>query len=314
MNGNIGKIEGFYNAPPYALSRNTVAAGGVYRDFTPILHKGVWNHAFADDDDSVSVIDWEDRWRSYWDAAASLIGTGTDYSPDRFAIELQAFFPDQTQWSRGVVANIPPGLIREYGLNAMLELGLFWPDTAVEHLTHGLGGDTPIAALAGVIVNGGDSVGRPSLTLMVSGPGGAREAATMIAYALMKKGLNSGVCIRTVRDDSSGVVKLVFAPELVLASGATRGFGIDWSIWKTFAKNHPELEWHRACLVWCDQVAAVVDGLLKDVPLMVDQVFFDYIRAAVLFPGHSLEAILEDPDELSDNINSYPYELLLGKS
>lgn len=317
MKDDIRPPVGAYGSPPYALSRYIVETGGVSPDFTPVLHQGIWNDAFGDGNGGAAVvikeIDGETWWRSYWDSAASLIGTGTDYSPDRIAVEVQAFFPNQTQWSRGVVAEIPSGVIREGGvinIKTILEDGMFWPDTAVENLAHGLGGETPVAALAGVIVHDLDDLGRPCLTLMVSGPGGAREAAMMIAHALAEKGLNGGICMRTVRNDSSGVIKLTFAPELMLASGATKSYGIDWNIWKAFARENAELEWHRACLIWCDQVAAAVDGLLKDVPLMVDQVLFDYIRATVLLPGQSLEAILEEPDALGEMVNSYPYECM----
>jgi len=238
------------------------------------------------------------------------LGTGTDYSPDRVAIEVQAFFPNRTQWSRGIAVKATS---EHWQLHTELEVGFEWPDKAITHLMHGLGNETPIAVLAGVIVDEFDPFGRPCLTLMVSGPGGAEEAAMIIADALADKGLNSGVCIRTVRSGSSGVVKLVFSPELILASGTTKGYGVDWDIWKAFAQGNPELEWNRACLMWCDQVAAAVGGLLKDVPLMVDQVFFDYMRAAVLFPGDSLKAALEDPDVLIDMVNSYPYECMFGQ-
>ena len=316
MKNTIPLSKFAYTAPPYALSRYTAATCGEFRDVTPVLQKNIWSHAFVSDSDSDSVIDIDNYWDSYWDSAGSLLGTGTDYSPDRIAVEVQAFFPNQTQWSRGVVAEIPSGVIREGGvikIKTILEDGMFWPDTAVEHLAYGLGGETPVAALAGVIVHNLDDLGRPCLTLMVSGPGGAREAAMMIAHALAEKGLNGGICMRTVRNNSSGVIKLTFAPELMLASGATKSYGIDWSIWEAFARENAELEWRRACLIWCDQVAAAVDGLLKDVPLMVDQVFFDYIRAAVLFPGDSLEAALEDPDVLADMVNSYPYKRMFGQ-
>ena len=122
-------------------------------------------------------IDWENGWRAYWEAAGTHLGSGTDYSPDRLGIEVQAFFPDETQWSHG------------FGVSCELSDEEIWSQKAVAHLEYGLNGDVPRAALIGIVTDDCDGLSRPCLTLIVTGPGGGRKAAMMIAQMVRKNGL-----------------------------------------------------------------------------------------------------------------------------
>ena len=100
-------------APQYALDR--ISAGflssdpkkniDVSTDFRNIKNPILWEKAFPSD------IDWSGGWRIFWNHVRDEYGTGSEFSHDRIGIEIQTFFKNSTQWSRGVA--IPNNGINE---------------------------------------------------------------------------------------------------------------------------------------------------------------------------------------------------------
>lgn len=288
--------KGCYFAPPYLIDRYTHSTSGRSIDFTRIRNSDVWEMAFTDNE-----IDWINGWRSYWRCAGAAIATGSDYSPDRISLELEAFFSDGTQWSRGL------------GIACDISDKDEWAEKAINYLEEGLNDDVPIAGMVGLVRDGSYENLRPCLTFIVSGPNGGIEAAMMVNHLAAKHGMNFGGIIRDVRQDSAGVVKFWFSPEIAKLANVKAGFGIDWNIWPIFAKQQPEMEWGTACLAWCDFAAAAAEQIRDEIPLMVDQIYFDFISVVPICPQNSADSLLGNPAGLLEQMDRKPFEWLYPK-
>lgn len=77
------------------------------------------------------------------------------------------------------------------------------------------GVDVPIAGCIGLVTNHDDDHSRPCLTLLVDGPGGAREACNIIYQALLDAGVSAIMARRTIREDAVGVIKVLFCLKLI---------------------------------------------------------------------------------------------------
>jgi hypothetical protein len=251
-----------FKAPPYAKRRLLVDVGGISQDVAPIQHVKCWQEAFPD-----GAVDWDEGWRELWRCAGGLIGTGTDFRFGDTRIEVEAFFSDESSSSIGIV--LPFDLEEEAKWQRKVPDIVAQVFRSVE--------DQPVAGLIGAIVDEDADHSRPCLTMMVSGPGGSLEASLIFRYALAEYGVNTAVAIRTVGDEDAGVVKVPFLPEAYVASGHS-SFGIDWKMWFQLAAQNPKAHWAAACLIWCDSVIAAVGKLQEQAPLMIENVYFDFLR------------------------------------
>lgn len=293
MDISISAPNGFFAAPPYALDRYSTVVGDFSYDFAPIRQREIWTAAFGQDE-----IDWADGWRRYWSATSDQLGTGSDYSPDRVGLEMGAFFGDNRQWSQGV------------GLSCEISDIDEWMPKALANFEWGLNGDDPVAGLIGLVLDETYQNTRPCLTLMVSGPGGCVEAVMAIRLELAKRGVNSGVFVRTVRQGTTGILKVCFMPEFSLLPGVPQGFGLDWKLWRSLAPRNPAAEWATAALIWCDVVAAAADSIKQDLPLMVDGMYFDFMGVAPFFSGNLFQQFDEDPYLLVEQLNAPPHTFM----
>jgi hypothetical protein len=290
---SISAPNGFFEAPPYALDRYSTSVGGLSYDFAPIRQREIWTAAFGQDE-----IDWADGWRRYWSATSDQLGTGSDYSPDRVGLEMGAFFGDNRQWSQGVGLSCDISDIDE------------WMPKALANFDWGLNGDDPVSGLIGLVLDETHQNTRPCLTLMVSGPGGSVEAVMAIRLELANRGVNSGVFIRTVRQGTTGILKVCFMPEFSLLPGVPPGFGLDWKLWRSLAPRNPAAEWATAALIWCDVVAAVAGSIKQDLPLMVDGMYFDFMSVVPIFSGNPFQQFDENPYLLVDQLNAPPHTFM----
>ena len=175
-----------------------------------------------------------------------MFGNGTDFKNGRTAIEVEAYFPDGIKDSHCLAVPCHTGNEQ------------FWEPKASELLLHVLGSDREAAGLIGIIVDENEADSCPCLTMLVSGPNGAIQAAQVIKQALSDCGLNNAIVIRTVREGAAGVIKIPFHPEIYHLFG-NAGFGVDWKMWAKLGAADPEFNWSAATLIWCDSVISAVD-------------------------------------------------------
>jgi hypothetical protein len=245
-----------------SISSDAQKSIGTSSDFRKIEVPSLWSSAF------LSEVDWKGGWRDYWNCASDEHGTGSEFSYDRIGIEIQTFFKDSTQWSRGVA--VPNNGIDE-------EVAQYING----QILNACGSDTPETGAVGIMVENKDEFARPMLTIVTSGPGGGVESAQIIQQALNDVLPLFAVAVRSIRDDQSGIVKIIFMPE-IYSLYECQSFGIDWSKWKNTYAQNPELEWGTSCLIWCDNLAAAALEVQEQARLMVDEVYFDFCRAVDL--------------------------------
>ena len=236
-----------------------------------------------------------------WRCAGGLLGTGTDFRFGKTRIEVEAFFSDENSSSIGL--EIPCDLEDEAKWQSKVA-------DAVAHVARPVE-DQPVAGFIGAIVDEDADRSRPCLTMMVSGPGGSLEASMIFRYAFAEYGVNTAVAIRTVRGGTAGVVKVPFLPEAYIASGHS-SFGIDWKMWFRLAAENPKAHWGSACLIWCDSVIAAVEKLQEKAGLMIDDVYFDFLRMVPfmsqdeatfsLFGGPFAHLMQKEPHEFLFNL------------
>lgn len=174
------------------------------------------------------------------------------------------------------------------------------------------GEDRPIAGLIGIVVDEGADRSRPCLTMLVSGPGGALEAAFIIRHALAECGLNAAVAIRTVRHGTAGVVKVPFLPEAYVGRSGC-GFGIDWKLWSRLAPADPVYHWATASLIWCDCVISATQRVREKASLMIDDVYFDFLRT-VPFMSQDDATFSLFGGPFAHLMQKEPHEFLFGSS
>jgi len=279
-------------ALPYVQERYTMNEGNVSYDFAPIKSRQCWREAFP-----TNEIDWEAGWRQLWHAAARLIGNGTDFMVGRLALELQLYFGDGSLASAGV------------GYPCELEDAAYWEPRVAELIAEACGTEMPITGCIGVVVDEHDSQSRPCLTMLVSGPGGAQEAAMILRKALVDQGVGAGIAIRTVRNEAAGVVKVPFLPELYLEAGHD-SYGLDWALWQKLAVRDSALEWSSAALYWCDCVVAAAREVQEYAPLIVDETYFDFMRV-VPIGSHCPEVELDPQNpKFAKLMNRLPHQFL----
>lgn len=283
--------DGMIESPPYAEGRFTISDGNVSQDFIKIQSLTCWNESF-----SIGSVDWALGWKKLWLSAAKLIGTGTDFGLGRIGLEFEAYFSNGQMASKGLAVQCSLADSQ-------------WADKADQTLQDLCGPDRPIAGCVGVIVDEQDALSRPCLTIMVSGPGGSLEAAMIIREALMDCGLNAGVAIRTVRNDAAGVVKVPFLPELYLYAGHN-SFGINWALWSKLASANPAIEWACAELLWCDAVIAAAINVQRESSLLIDGIYFDFMRVIPLGNNTLTTKLLEGDISVKSLINTNPHEYL----
>ncbi len=281
-------------APPYAEPRFVIGTTTEAVDVAPIKNLECWQQAFPKGE-----VDWLTGWRSLWVAAQDLFGTGTDYRSERIAIEAEAYFSNGECASKGTAIQV------------QIYESEIWVSKALDLLAIVCGDEEVIAGCLGYVVRKSDRNARPTLTLMVSGPGGGREAAMMIRSELGALGLSAGVMPRTVREGSVGVVKIPFMPELYLLAGHS-SYSVNWKLWRDLAKNDPSAGWATAALLWCDSVIGAVEKLRQKLPLMVDEVYFDFMRLVPLGEELTPSELLAGDPEFSELIDQPPYSFLFS--
>ncbi len=235
---------------------------GISADFREIKNPDLWHSTFT------SEVDWVGGWRNYWAQASQEHASGSEYSPDRIGIELQTFFEDQTQWSRGVA--VPNNGLDEQVANYING-----------QILQACGADTPIAGLAAVMSDEEDPIARPLLTIVTSGPGGGIESAQIIQTALNDIVPLFAVAVRSIRDNQSGIIKIIFMPE-IYSEFECQAYGIDWKKWKISCEENSELEWGTSCLIWCDNLISAILKAQEQARLMVDEIYFDFCRSVDL--------------------------------
>ena len=255
--------EGMFHTVPYSEQRTIVTDGSLSYDLAPIRSRECWKSAFPEGD-----VDWDDGWRKLWQAAQELYGTGTDYHPGRVGVEIEAYFP-RDMGGAGIA------------VNCLYENEDVWESKALERYEAVCRSEQPIAGCIGILAAPGDELARPVLTLLVSGPRGGVDAAETIRLALADVGLNAGVAFRAIKSREVGVVKVPFLPELYLLTGHN-SFGINWKLWDKLASLDSESEWSSVLLLWCDAVIAGAERVREDAPLMVDHIYFDFMRTVPL--------------------------------
>ena len=115
-----------------------------------------------------------------------------------------------------------------------------------------------------------------------------------------------------MRENSAGVVKFSFSPEIAKIANVGSGFGIDWRKWSVFASENPALEWGTACLIWCDFAASVAQKIKDEIPLMVDGMFFDFMNVVPFFEQNPVDTLLDDPAILVEQLKRRPHEFLFN--
>jgi hypothetical protein len=149
------------------------------------------------------------------------------------------------------------------------------------------------------------------LTIVTSGPGGGVESALIIQKAINDLLPLYAVAIRSIRDDQSGIIKIIFLPE-IYSYYKCLSFGIDWSKWKNAYSQKPELEWGTSALIWCDNLAAAIKELQEQAGLMVDEVYFDFCRAVDLKKIFILDNNINPCDKaLLDGLHRSPMSLVV---
>ena len=259
---DIDLPRGTIPCPPYWEKLLIVQHGDTSVDLMETPDHAIWKDTFGDGE-----IDWNQDWRRLWETAEMSLGTGSDYKPGRVAVELQAYFANDTLCSLGALLDC--------GMDDAAEL-----DAEVrEVLAQVCGGneDQVVDGCIGLVMDPYDVRARPCLTLLVSGPGGGAEAAMVVGRSLAGYHVNAGVAVRAIRDGRVGVVKIPFLPETYLKIGHP-SYGIHWNVWEILARHVPSYEWGRGCLLWCSTVIQAVLDLKNTADLMVDDVYFDYMR------------------------------------
>lgn len=283
-------------APPYAATRFTFGAVNESIDVAPIQHLPCWQAAFP-----TGQVDWDNGWKQLWVAAGDLCGTGTDYRAGRVAIEVEAYFQN------GELASKAVAILGDEDIDDD------WEPRAISLLVDVCGADDPIAGCVGLVVDEVASPSRPTLTLMVSGPGGGLDAAMIVRQSLADMGLNAGIAFRTSSQGAAGVVKIPFLPELYLQAGHN-SFSIDWKMWSAIAQRNPPREWSTAALFWCDAVIAGVERLRDTVPMMIDDVFFDFMRVVPLGDTVSAKSLILSGSSLAELMKAVPHEFMFRTS
>ena len=298
----VPNIDDMFEAPPYVEGRHSVTRGKLSRDFSPIQHLKCWRRAFPK-----GSVDWASGWRNLWSCAADMIGTGTDFCAGMVAMEIEAFFSDGTERSFGTALDCEAedrgvwggmALRRDGSWSRWLEDKNIWGARAMELLADACGSDEPFAGCVGIVVEPEDERSRPCLTMVVTGPGGALQAAMIIKQALGDNGITAGVAVRTVRKGTAGVVKVLFLPELYLPLGDSR-FGIDWPLWSRLAAQSPAENWASASLIWSDFVIRAAHNVKEAASLIVDQVYFDFMRVVPISSKLSAAALLSSKPSLN---------------
>ena len=285
--------KGMILAPPYAEERITFNSSNESYDFVQIRNLDCWNETF-----SVGEIDWVNGWRDLWLCASQTVGNGTDFKKGQIGLELQLYFEDNEFASLGV------------GYNGEFEEDTpIWESRALDLISKVCASDRPIAGCVAIVVDPDDEKSRPCLTMLVSGPGGAKEATMIIRQALANQGLTVGVAIRTIRSETVGVVKVPFIPEMYLQSDFN-SFGVDWRLWSKLTGGNAILEWNSAALLWCDCVIAAVTKVKEKAPFMVDSTYFDFVRLVPLGTQNSIVKFDQTQTNLAELMRLFPHEFL----
>lgn len=291
---NIQYPDGTLPSPPYFERRLTMQIGDQSIDLMKAPNNPVWSETF-----SSGEVDWDGGWHALWEEASLSLGTGTDYSPGRVALEVQAYFSNGEMGSIGAAIDC-----NDDDFSAI--------DTAARQLIWRVcGGDEVEDGCIGLVTDIDDPWSRPCLTLLVTGPGGGAEAAMMVRSTLPQWNVNAGIAIRTIREGNVGVVKVPFLPELYLKV-AHPCFGIRWDLWRALASHSASYEWNSSCLLWCNSVIECVGGLSLKAGLMIDDVYFDAMRVVPLSHEKIRAEIESEGVNIGNMLQSSPHAFLFG--
>ena len=257
-----------YQAPSFYTGGKTVAIG----------ETDIWNEVFAEE------IDWRNGWKSYWDYAADNFSDGTDYDSQVPKVELQIFH--ESGHKSNIATALPPNY-KPISMQSMAIASMVL--NACEQ--HG----PAVAFVADTVCSSTTPNARPTVTILCESPFGGLETAQQLHGMLMSELKDVSVTCRGIKNNTAGVVKAAFHPELYETFN-TGCLNIDWNAWWNLVDEGDNTAYFTASLMWEDWASGTVLAMKRDNPMFINALYFDYCQTVAFNDPESVEQALSNPE------------------